>query len=232
MAQAAACPLDIRADPGTRILVFSHTAGFRHASIPAGVAAVQSLGQSYGFSVEETADPTQFNDARLGEFDAVVFMSTTGDLLNEQQQAAFERYIRGGGGYVGVHAAADAENDWAWYGRLVGAYFRSHPRPQPATIRVTDRSHLSTLCLPEAWTRTDEWYDFNALPAASVNILASLDESSYQGGQMGANHPIIWYHEYDGGRAWYTGLGHTNETYAEPAFLEHLAGGILWAVGK
>jgi type 1 glutamine amidotransferase len=224
--------IDLRADAGTRVLVFSHTAGYRHASIPTGVAAIGTLGERHGFSVVGTADPAEFTDSRLAEFDAVVFLNTTGDLLDARQQGAFERYIRGGGGYVGVHAAADTEYDWDWYGRLVGAYFKSHPRVQPATVRVVDRSHLSTRCLPEAWTRTDEWYDYRAVPAAEVTILANLDESSYEGGQMGGVHPIIWYHEYDGGRAWYTGLGHTEESFSEPAFLDHLAGGILWVVGN
>ncbi len=228
-AQSSVC-VEGTAPQGSRVLVFTYTAAFRHGSIPAGLAAVQALGTKYGFAVDDTDDPTWFNDDRLRQYGAVVFMSTTGDLLNEQQQAAFERYIRGGGGYVGVHAAADAEYDWAWYGRLVGAYFDRHPRPQAATIRVLNRTHPSTRCLPTEWTRTDEWYDYKAQPDPSISILAALDESSYEGGQMGEVHPIAWYHEYDGGRAWYTGLGHTNETYSEPEFLDHLAGGIMWVL--
>jgi type 1 glutamine amidotransferase len=219
-----------RAPEGTRVLVFSRTAAFRHQSIPTGVEAVRQLGARYGFAVEATEDPAIFTDAGLAPFQAVVFMSTTGDVLDDSQQAAFERFVRGGGGYVGVHAASDTEYDWEWYGRLVGAYFARHPRIQEATVRVLQTDHISTRCLPVAWVRTDEWYDFRAPPAAGVTILASLDESTYAGGGMGASHPIAWMHEFDGGKAWYTGLGHTNESYAEPAFLDHLAGGILWAI--
>lgn len=216
---------------GTRILVFTRTAGYRHPSIPDGVAAIRRLGERYGFVVEETADAAEFRDERLSGFAAVVFLSTTGDLLDEAQQAALQRYIRRGGGFVGVHAAADAEYDWPWYRSLVGAYFRRHPPIQQAVVRVVDNTHPSTACVPQTWTRTDEWYDYDAAPAADVKILATLDESSYRGGQMGDSHPIAWYHEFDGGRAWYTGLGHTAESYQEPEFLNHLAGGILWAAG-
>ena len=161
-----------------------------------------------------------------------MFLSSTGDVLDSTQQAAFEGYIRAGGGFVGVHAAADAEYDWAWYGGLVGAYFKSHPAIQQATVHVAETSHLSTRCLPASWTRTDEWYDFRARPSDSVSVLATLDESTYSGGTMGSPHPIAWYHRFDGGRAWYTALGHTTESFSEPAFLDHLAGGILWVVAR
>jgi len=222
-----------QAPGGTRVLVFSRTAAFRHQSIPAGIEAVRVLGQRHGFAVEATEDPAIFTDAGLAQFQTVVFMSTTGDVLDDVQQAAFERFIRAGGGYVGVHAASDTEYDWEWYGRLVGAYFRRHPPGTPeATVRIVNANHLSTRCVPTDWTRVDEWYDFRTQPAPGINILANLDESTYQGGQMGAAHPIAWYHEFDGGRAWYTGMGHTNATFSEPAFLDHLAGGILWAVGR
>jgi type 1 glutamine amidotransferase len=172
-----------------------------------------------------------FTDAGLAPFQAVVFMSTTGDVLDDTQQAAFERFVRGGGGYVGVHSASDTEYDWEWYGRLVGAYFQRHPPGTPeGTVRIVNANHISTRCVPTDWTRVDEWYDYRAQPAANITILANLDESTYQGGQMGASHPIAWYHAFDGGKAWYTGMGHTNATFSEPAFLDHLAGGILWAV--
>lgn len=221
--------LAVSAPAGTRVLVFSRTAGFRHGSISTGAAAIAALGERHNFVVEHTEDPSVFQDASLARFAAVVFLNTTGDVLDGAQQAAFERFIRGGKGFVGVHSAADTEYDWPWYGRLVGAYFASHPAVQPATVRIRDATHLSTRCQPTSWTRTDEWYDYRAAPAAGVKILATLDESSYQGGRMGAVHPIVWHHDFDGGRAWYTGMGHTSETYAEPAFLDHLAGGILWA---
>jgi glucose/arabinose dehydrogenase len=214
------------------VLVFSKTAQFRHGSIGAGVAAIQSLGATHDFSVTPTEDAGQFTLANLTNYEAVVFLNTTGDVLNETQQSAFEQYIQGGGGWVGVHSAADTEYSWNWYGELLGAYFQSHPAIQSATIVVADQVHPSTAHLPQQWNRTDEWYNYRVNPRGKVHVLATLDESSYSGGADGFDHPIAWYHDFDGGRAWYTGLGHTNGTYAEPAFRQHLLGGILYAAGQ
>ena len=162
----------------------------------------------------------------------MVWLSTTGDVLNDAQQAAFEGYIRAGGGYVGVHAAADTEYDWPWYGQLVGAWFKSHPATQPATVNVIDRAHPSTKDVPATWTRTDEWYDYKRSPRADVHVLAELQERRpTAAGRWASDHPIAWCRAFDGGRTWYTGLGHTQESYAEPAFRSHLTGGILWAAG-
>jgi type 1 glutamine amidotransferase len=213
------------------VLVFSRTEGFRHDSIPAGVAALERAAAQEGFTLVATEDPAQFSGANLARYAAVVWLSTTGDVLDSEQQAAFEGYIRDGGGYIGIHAAADTEYDWRWYGGLVGAYFESHPSIQPATVRIADPAHPSTAGLPVAWTRTDEWYDFRTNPRSSVHVLATVDESTYQGGAMGSDHPIAWCHQYDGGRAWYTGLGHTVESYSEDEFLRHLLGGITYAAG-
>ena len=220
------------AEPRFRVLVFSATEGYRHDSIAPAVAAVRALGARHGFAVAATEDPAAFTDRRLRRYAAVVWLSTTGDVLGEAQQAAFERYVRRGGGYVGVHSAADTEYGWNWYGRLLGARFRTHPAVQPATIRVTDRRHPSTRRLPRRWQRTDEWYDFRAQPRRGVRVLALLDESTYSGGSMGARHPIAWCRRFDGGRSWYTALGHTAESYAEPLFRAHLLGGIRWAAGR
>ncbi|MFF7139601.1 MULTISPECIES: ThuA domain-containing protein [unclassified Streptomyces] len=214
-----------------RVLVFSKTAGFRHDSIPEGVAAVRELGQSAGFSVDATEDATAFTTRNLRRYDAVVFLSTTGDVLDPAQQRAFEGYIRNGGGYVGIHAAADTEYDWAFYGGLAGAYFQSHPAIQPATVVVEDRAHPSTSELPPTWNRTDEWYNYRSNPRDRVHVLATLDESSYTGGTMNGDHPIAWCQDYQGGRAFYTGFGHTKESYADPAFRGHLLGGLRYAIG-
>ncbi|MEV2194120.1 ThuA domain-containing protein [Streptomyces phaeochromogenes] len=214
-----------------RVLVFSKTAGFRHDSIPEGVAAVKSLGAENGFRVDATEDAGAFSSRNLSRYDAVVFLSTTGDVLNGAQQRAFEGYIKRGGGYVGIHAAADTEYDWEFYGGLAGAYFQSHPAIQPARIEVEDRAHPATSHLGESWNRTDEWYNYRSNPRDRAHILASLDESSYSGGTMSGDHPIAWCQEYRGGRAFYTGSGHTKESYADPAFRQHLLGGIRWAVG-
>jgi type 1 glutamine amidotransferase len=213
-----------------RILVFSRTAGFRHDSIEPGIAALRSLGAANHFEVDATEEAGQFTAANLSRYKAVVFLSTTGDVLNGEQQAAFMAYIRTGGGFVGIHAAADTEHGWPWYGGLVGAYFASHPALAQARIRVENRDHPSTTTLPDPWNRFDEWYDFQQNPRSQgVNVLLNLDEASYPGGQMGNDHPIAWYHEYDGGRAWYTAGGHTDASFSEPAFLEHLLGGIRYA---
>ncbi|MGR6973839.1 ThuA domain-containing protein [Streptomyces cynarae] len=216
---------------GTRVLVFSKTAGFRHDSIPDGIAAVKQLGETGGFTVDATEDAGAFTPSNLRQYDAVVFLSTTGDVLDAAQQSAFEDYIRRGGGYVGIHAAADTEYDWAFYGGLAGAYFQSHPAIQPATVNVEDRAHPATSELGRIWQRTDEWYNYRSNPRERAHVLASLDESSYTGGTMNGDHPIAWCQNYQGGRAFYTGGGHTKESYADPAFRRHLLGGIRWAVG-
>jgi cytochrome c len=211
--------------------VFTKTAGFRHDSIPAAIAAVQQLGAANGFGVDQTEDAGAFTDSNLARYPAVMFLLTTGDVLNDAQQAAFQRYIEHGGGFVGVHSAADTEHDWPWYGGLVGAYFLSHPAIQTAQIDVADPREPSTAALPAVWTRTDEWYNFASDPRPSVHVLMTLDERTYDPGEgaMGADHPISWEHAYDGGRAWYTALGHTDETYSEPLFLSFLLGGIRYA---
>ncbi|WP_309112821.1 ThuA domain-containing protein [Saccharothrix sp.] len=218
-------------DETFKALVFSKTAGFRHPSIETGVVAIEQLGEDHGFTVDHTEDAAAFTDANLAQYEVVVFLSTTGDVLDADQQAAFERYIKAGGGYAGVHAAADTEYDWAWYGDLVGAYFKSHPAQQDATVKVTDPAHPATSHLPQSWRRFDEWYDFRSDPSPDVHVLAEMDETSYSGGTMGSSHPIAWCQDYDGGRSWYTGLGHTNESYTEPAFLTHLLKGLQTAAG-
>lgn len=213
-----------------RILVFSKTASFYHQSIPKGVAAIQKLGAENGFDVDTTTNAAYFNEDSLQNYSAVVFLSTTGALLNTTQRIAFERYIQAGGGFAGIHGASDAEYDWRWYTRLVGGQFLSHPRPQEAKLIVKDKTHPATKHLPDEWVRTDEWYDFKKFND-KVNVLITIDEKSYEGGLMGEHHPMAWYHDYDGGRAFYTELGHTDETYEEPLFLQHLLGGIEYAIG-
>ncbi|BCJ74555.1 hypothetical protein CS0771_40990 [Catellatospora sp. IY07-71] len=216
------------------VLVFSKTAGFRHDSIPAGITAIRNLGTANGFTVDATEDATAFSDTNLAKYAAVVFLSTTGDVLDANQQAAFERYIRAGGGFAGVHAASDTEYGWAWYGSLVGAYFSSHPAEQTATVKVEDPAHPSTAHLSPTWSRFDEWYSFQSSPRTNAHVLASVDERSYApgGSAMGADHPVAWCKPYDGGRSWYTALGHTVASYSDTAFLNHLLGGIRTAAGQ
>jgi type 1 glutamine amidotransferase len=213
-----------------KVLVFSKTAAFRHASIPNGLTAIQQLGIENSFQVVATEDATLFNDAFLAQFRVVVFLMTTGDVLDATQQAAFERYIRAGNGFVGIHSASDTEYAWPWYGGLVGAFFSNHPAIQKATVRVEDLQHPSTRFFTGSWVRNDEWYNFQTNPRNNVHVLATLDESTYSGGTMG-DHPIAWYHDYEGGRAWYTAGGHTAASYTEPPFRAHLLGGIQYAAG-
>lgn len=217
----------------SRILVFSRTKGYYHESIPSGIAGVQKLGSDNGFQVDTTKDAGMFTNENLKKYQAIVFLSTTLDVLNDEQQRAMENYIQGGGGFVGVHAAADTEYDWPWYNKLVGAYFKSHPNNpnvRKAVINVIDKNHPSTAELPDRWERSDEWYNYKDINP-DLKVLAKLDETSYEGGENGDNHPIIWYHEYDGGRAFYTGGGHTKESFEDPVFMKHLLGGIEYAMG-
>ncbi|AXG81230.1 ThuA domain-containing protein [Streptomyces paludis] len=215
-----------------RVLVFSKTAGFRHDAIPEGIAALKEVGKTTGITVDATETAAQFTTSNLARYDAVVFLSTTGDVLDATQQKAFEGYIASGGGYMGVHAAADTEYDWPFYGGLVGAYFQSHPANQSATIRVEDKTHPATAHLSDEWQRVDEWYNYRTNPRDRVRVLATLDETSYRGGTMKGDHPIAWCQTYQGGRSFYTGLGHTKESYTEPAFRQHLLGGLRYAAGQ
>ncbi|MHC4415931.1 MAG: ThuA domain-containing protein [Planctomycetota bacterium] len=223
---------DEGAEGSFAVLVFTKTAGFRHDSIAAGVRAIKRLGARNGFAVDETGDAGAFTGSNLARYAVVVFLNTTGDILDREQEAALRAFVGGDNGFVGIHAASDTEHDWAWYGGLVGARFAGHPPVQTAQVRVVDREHPSTRHLPGRWSRRDEWYNFATNVPDGVRVLAFVDESTYAGGTMGQAHPVVWCHAYDGGRSWYTAGGHTIECFAEPLFTEHLLGGILWAAGK
>jgi cytochrome c len=216
-----------------RILVFSKTAAFRHASIGAGQKAFFALGKQHGFVVDTTEDASRFSEENLKKYQAVVFLNTTGDVLNSMEQNAFERFIQAGGGYLGIHAAADTEYGWPWYNKLAGAWFESHPNPdnvQKGTFMVVDKTHPATSFLPEKWERTDEFYSFKNISSA-IKVLLKIDEKTYRGGTNGDNHPMAWYQEFDGGRSFYTAGGHTDATFAEPLFLKHLSAGLKYAMG-
>ena len=216
-----------------KILVFTKTAGYHHASITAGVNAIIKLGHENDFGVDTTSNAEMFTEDTLKKYSAIVFLNTTDTadvLLNNYQENAFQRYIEAGGGFVGIHAATDAGYHWGWYTRLVGANFNGHPEQQQATLHVVDKDNISTKNLPDPWIRKDEWYNFKNLNK-DVHVLLTIDEKSYKGGTNGDFHPMAWYHEYDGGRAWYTELGHTDESYSEPNYLNHILGGIKYAIG-
>jgi type 1 glutamine amidotransferase len=220
------------ADAAYDVLVFSKTAGFRHDSIATGIQAIKDLGAANNFTVTDTEDAGAFTTGNLAQYEVVVFLNTTGDVLNDSQQSAFESHIGSGKGFVGIHSAADTEYNWSFYGNLVGGYFDSHPAIQQANIKVENRAHPATAHLPQTWTRTDEWYNYKANPRSSARVLATLDESSYSGGNMGSDHPTAWCKTYGGGRSFYTGGGHTQGSYGEADFRAHLLGGIRYAAGR
>lgn len=217
----------------SRVLIFCKTAGFHHNSIAVGIPAIIKLGQENNFDVDTTTNSAKFTVQNLKQYAAVIFLSTTGNVLNDEQKKAFQEYIHAGGGYVGVHSATDTEYNWPWYGDLVGAYFKNHPdHQQVATLNVVDRNFIATKHLPAEWKRLDEWYNFKDVSKLrGMHVLITIDEKSYTGGNDGDYHPVSWYHQYDGGRAFYTALGHTDESYSDPLYLQHLLGGILYAMG-
>jgi type 1 glutamine amidotransferase len=216
-----------------RLLLFSRTNAFRHDSIPTGIQAVTLLAQQQGLGLTATVDGAQFNDATLPAFGAVMFLNTTGDVLDAEQQSAFERYIRAGGAYVGVHAASDCEYDWPWYGGLVGAYFMGHSNVLATELKLEQVMHPALAGVTAPWTHRDEWYGFRTNPRGQVQVLLSIDETTFDPGpgSMGGDHPVAWCHDYEGGRAFYTALGHTADSYTDPSFLSHLQGGLRWALG-
>jgi len=215
----------------TRILVFTKTAGYHHSSIAAGEAAIIKLGKQNHFLVDTTSDSTKIVESNLKRYAALVFLSTTGRMLNNYQQVDLQRYIQAGGGFVGIHAATDALYDWRWYGRMIGAYFDGHPEIQPAILNVVDKTNASVKMLPAEWKRADEWYNFRDI-SKDIHVLLTIDEKSYKGGENGKFHPMAWYHNFEGGRVWYTELGHTEESYTEKLYLQHLLGGIRYAIGN
>jgi type 1 glutamine amidotransferase len=222
-----------------RVLVFSKNTAWHHDSIPAGVAAIENLGKLHDFGVFWTEDAKRvMKDSELAKYKVVVFLLTTGDILDDEQKAAMQRFVRAGGGFVGVHSASDTEHGWAWYLRLVGREFHIHPAIQTATLVVNERNFPGMERFPKRFLFTEEWYEFGPPLADDLTTLLSVDERTYKpeahgGGKsgtgMGANHPISWFHRYDGGRSFYTALGHLPATYGDAAFMHHLYGGIYWA---
>lgn len=230
---AAILLLGFTMKPKDKVLIFSLTKGFHHVSIADGITAIKQIGETDNFDVDTTTNPALFTDANLKQYKALIFLSPTGTgLFTSQQQNAFISYIHKGGGFVGIHAATDCCYDWDWYGKLVGAYFSKHPKIQQATLNVVDSKHPSTNHLPATWAHTDEWYNFKQV-SPDIHVLIKVDESSYSGGEMNNNHPISWYQQFEGGRVFYTALGHTKEDFTtDTLFLKHLTGGINYALGR
>lgn len=219
-------------NPDFRALVFTKTTEFRHDSIGAGVSAIQSLGNANNFAVDATEDSSLFDANFLATYSVIIFLNTTGDVLSGSEESSFMNYITNGGGYVGIHSASDTEKAWPFYGQLVGAFFQDHPAIQSASFATVNQGHPSTTGLGANFTFTDEIYNFQTDPSSSVNVLVTVDETTYNGGTMGPNHPISWFHTNLGGRAWYTNLGHRPETFSDPLFLDHLLGGIRYSASQ
>ncbi|MFF7467504.1 ThuA domain-containing protein [Streptomyces sp. NPDC008092] len=208
-----------------RLLVHTRTTGYRHASIPDALAAVREFA---GADVDATEDPAALEQP-LDGYAAVVFLSTSGEILTPAGRARLAAYVAAGGGFAGVHAAACTEYDWPSYGELLGARFDRHPEYQPGRALVEDHDHPATRHLPAVWDFTDEWYDFRDNPRGRVRVLLRADETSYEGGGMGDDHPLAWCREHGAGRVFYTALGHAPEAYRDSGFLAHLYGGLAWA---
>jgi uncharacterized protein len=221
-----------------KVLLFTKTDGFHHESIQEGVTAMRHLASRNNFTVDWHENAAIFTDKDLAKYACIVFLNTTGNVLNDEQQGAMERFIKGGKGYVGVHSASDTEYDWPWYDNMVGMMFKIHPQQQTAYLNIMNTDFPGMQRFPKKLLWTDEWYEFKEILAKDLTYLIKIDEKSYdayakwgtnEGKGMGEFHPIAWYHKYDGGRAFYTGLGHIGLVYSEPLFLEHLYGGIYWA---
>lgn len=219
-----------------RVLVFSKTLGFRHDSITNGIAALRHLGLESGFGVDATEDSGVFTATNLARYATVVFLSATGDVLDQNQETALKTYVLGGGGFVGIHGAVfgpqACEDRWDWYGELFCCAFTNHSAVVPAVVHLQDESHPANAGLPRTWQRTDEWYNFTGSPRGRARILATVDESTYKGGSMGKDHPIAWCRQMGKGRMWYTAMGHTDLSFDEPLFRQHLLNGIQVAANR
>ncbi len=215
----------------SRVLVFTRTTGYRHESIEAGVRAVEGLASDDGIEVDHTEDPATFTEDSLRRYAVVVWLSTSGEVLDDAQRAAFAAWLRAGGCFAGVHSATASELEWPEFQHVAGAVFTGHPDVQSASVHVEDPTHPSTEGLPVVWQHEDEWYEFRSNPRGRVRVLLRVDESTYSGGAMGGDHPVAWCHRYGDGRCWYTSLGHRVEAFEDPLYLRHLRGGLrsLWA---
>lgn len=218
-----------------QVLVFTKTSGFRHQSIETGVTLLEKLALQNDFKVTHTEDSLDFNSENLKNYKMVLFLSTTNDVLGPSGQKALQDFMHNGGSFMGIHAATDTEFNWPWYGRMIGAYFMGHPNNpnvRKAEMQVIDSDHASTKMLPTTtWQRIDEWYNFRNI-SDDIQVLLNLDESTYEGGTNGTHHPIAWYHEFEGARVFYTGGGHTKESFSEPLFVAHLLGGINYCLKR
>ena len=220
------------AAPGSAGRLLFFTKGSPYPHLPQAIDAIKTVAEGAGFQVDTTADADAFTYPNLVQYRAVVWLLTFGEILNADQRAAFQQYIRGGGGYVGIHSAGDTEGSWPWYRQLLGSWIEVNSPIQAARVNVTDHFHPSTAGLPSAWMRTDEWYSFEPNPRGDAHVLATVDESTFNGGVDGPDHPISWCQDFEGGRSWYTEMGDTAASFSEPLYLQHVLGGVRWAAGQ
>ena len=214
-----------------KVLAFSKTQGFRHESIEAGTEALKKMAKENFFQLDHTEDAGKISEENLKNYDVIIMLNTTGDVFNDSQKKAFQEFVRSGKGVVGIHSATDTEYNWPWYTELIGGQFESHPHIQTARIKTVHK-HPSTYHLPSTWIWTDEWYNFKNFND-KVIVLLELDENSYDSGKATkGRHPIAWFHEYDGGRVFYTGLGHIPANFENPVFTKHLLGGIWYTANS
>ncbi|WP_111642476.1 ThuA domain-containing protein [Marinimicrobium alkaliphilum] len=220
------------------VLLFTKMDGWHHKSVNEGVTAMRKLAEKHEFALDWHEDANVINDDNLKQYDAIVFLLTTGNILNDEQKGAMERFIQSGKGFVGIHSASDTEYDWDWYTKMIGRTFHIHPANQTAQLEVLDRDFPGMERMPDKFWWTDEFYEFGPERVDTLNYLLSVDGDTFdpyakRGEQKESQEmdfrPIAWYHEYDGGRAFYTALGHIPATYEDRLFLEHIYGGLMWA---
>jgi uncharacterized protein len=223
-----------------KVLIYSGSTGFRHDSIPAGVAAMKEIATKLGYTFDASEDPEVFTAEKLEAYKVIVFVSTTTDPKKPESEwfvgarrDALVGFLKDGKGVVGIHAAGDSHYHWPWYGQMIGGYFERHPKGTPkGTQTVVDSKHPATAKLPRTITRNDEWYyykDFNPL----MHVLITVDPATIGNGEADVNpNPVVWYHQFGGGRVFYSGLGHTSESYGEKYIIDLLTGGLKYAAGK
>ena len=227
--------LDVSAKNGKkvdRVLIFSLTTSFRHKSIKEGIVAIKKLAAENNFEVDTSEKVADFTKENLSKYKTLIFLNPTGsNVFSDEQKQALKSYINNGGGLLGIHAATDFCFEWEWYGKMIGAFFTNHPKVQQAKLISLRPKDKLMKGIPESWLHTDEWYNFKSFNK-DVTVLVKVDETSYQGGTMNNEHPIVWYHKFEGGRVFYTGLGHTPEAYSNSLFLQQLLNGLKWTMRK
>ncbi len=220
------------------ILLFSKTNGYRHSSISSGIKMLYDQSKKQHWIITATEDSTLIGDNFLSQFDVAVFINPTGNAIGEEEQTAFEKFMKSGKGFVGIHAAADCEYDWPFYGKLIGGYFLTHPPAQKATIvfENTDHPAMKPFKGMKTYTTVDEWYSYKENPRPNVHVLAHLDENTIKKSKndewkMG-DHPIIWWNDDNGMRSFYTVFGHTHEAFQDEKVIEHITNAINWAAHR